>query len=76
MSEAAINAALKRMGIDAQKEFTGHGVCPIARTILANDSRSFSPGFVARQCDHRQATSIVTGGLGRNFSTMCEGGPK
>jgi integrase len=34
MSEAAINAALKRMGFDTQKEITGHGFRAMARTLL------------------------------------------
>lgn len=34
MSDAAINAALRRMGYDTQKEMTGHGFRAMARTIL------------------------------------------
>lgn len=34
MSAAAINAALKRMGYDTQKDITAHGFRAIARTIL------------------------------------------
>ena len=34
MSDAAINAALKRLGYDTQKDITGHGFRAMARTIL------------------------------------------
>lgn len=34
MSDAAINAALRRLGIDTQEELTGHGFRAMARTIL------------------------------------------
>lgn len=53
MSEAAINAALKRMGIDTQKEFTGHGVRPIARTIL-REILGFEAEVIELQLAHRK----------------------
>ncbi len=53
MSEAAINAALKRMGIDTQKEFTGHGVRPIARTIL-REVLGFEAEVIELQLAHRK----------------------
>jgi hypothetical protein len=34
MSEAAVNAALRRMGYDTKTEITGHGFRAMARTIL------------------------------------------
>lgn len=34
MSEAAVNAALRRMGYDTKTEMTGHGFRAMARTIL------------------------------------------
>lgn len=34
MSDGAINAALRRMGVDTQKETTGHGFRATARTML------------------------------------------
>lgn len=34
MSDAAVNAALRRLGIDTQEELTGHGFRAMARTIL------------------------------------------
>lgn len=53
MSEVAINAALKRMGIDTQKEFTGHGVRPIARTIL-REVLGFEVEVIELQLAHRK----------------------
>ncbi|CAJ0773071.1 tyrosine-type recombinase/integrase [Ralstonia chuxiongensis] len=53
MSEAAVNAALKRMGIDTQKEFTGHGVRPIARTIL-REVLGFEAEVIELQLAHRK----------------------
>lgn len=53
MSEVAINAALKRMGIDTQKEFTGHGVRPIARTIL-REVLGFEAEVIELQLAHRK----------------------
>ena len=53
MSEVAINAALKRMGIDTQKEFTGHGVRPIARTIL-REELGFEVEVIELQLAHRK----------------------
>lgn len=37
MSEAAINAALRRLGYDTKTEITGHGFRAMARTILAEE---------------------------------------
>ena len=34
MSDAAVNAAMRRLGIDTQEELTGHGFRAMARTIL------------------------------------------
>lgn len=53
MSEVAINAALKRMGVDTQKEFTGHGVRPIARTIL-REVLGFEVEVIELQLAHRK----------------------
>lgn len=53
MSEVAINAALKRMGIDTQKDFTGHGVRPIARTIL-REVLGYEPEIIELQLAHRK----------------------
>ncbi len=53
MSEVAINAALKRMGIDTQKELTGHGVRPMARTIL-REVLGFEAEVIELQLAHRK----------------------
>ena len=37
MSDAAVNAALRRMGYDTRTEITGHGFRAMARTILHQD---------------------------------------
>jgi len=42
MSEAAVNAALRRMGYDTKTQITGHGFRAMARTILHQDK---GPGF-------------------------------
>ncbi|ANJ72005.1 integrase arm-type DNA-binding domain-containing protein [Ralstonia insidiosa] len=53
MSEAAINAALKRMGIDTQNEFTGHGVRPMARTML-REIGGFDAEVIELQLAHKK----------------------
>ena len=52
MSEAAINAALKRMGFDTQKEITGHGFRAMARTIL-HERLSIDPYVIEHQLAHK-----------------------
>ncbi len=52
MSEAAINAALKRMGYDTQKEITGHGFRAMARTIL-HERLEFDRDIIEHQLAHR-----------------------
>ena len=42
MSDAAINAALRRMGYDTKTEMTGHGFRAMARTIL-HEELDFAP---------------------------------
>lgn len=51
MSEAAINAALQRMGYDTQKEITGHGFRAIARTLL-HERLGFRPEIIEHQLAH------------------------
>lgn len=51
MSEAAINAALKRMGYDTQNEVTGHGFRAIARTLL-HEKLNFAPYVIEHQLAH------------------------
>ena len=52
MSEAAINAALKRMGYDTQSEITGHGFRAMARTIL-HERLSIDPHIIEHQLAHK-----------------------
>ena len=57
MSEATINAALRRMGFDTQSEITGHGVRAMARTILA-EHLHFKPEVIEHQLAHRVADPL------------------
>ena len=51
MSEAAINAALKRMGFDTKSEMTGHGFRAMARTVL-HERLNFDPHIIEHQLAH------------------------
>lgn len=51
MSEAAVNAALKRMGFDTQSEITGHGFRAMARTAL-HERLNFDPHIIEHQLAH------------------------
>ena len=51
MSEAAVNAALKRMGYDTQTEITGHGFRAMARTIL-HERLNIDPHVIEHQLAH------------------------
>lgn len=51
MSDAAINSAYKRMGIDTQKDITGHGWRSVARTMLC-ERLKYQPDFIERQLSH------------------------
>ncbi len=52
MSEAAINAALKRMGYDTQTQITGHGFRAMARTIL-HERLNIDPTIIEHQLAHK-----------------------
>lgn len=52
MSEAAINAALKRMGYNTQSEITGHGFKAMARTIL-HERLNIDPHIIEHQLAHK-----------------------
>lgn len=52
MSEAAVNAALKRMGYDTQSEITGHGFRAMARTIL-HERLNIDPYIIEHQLAHK-----------------------
>jgi len=51
MSEAAINAALRRMGYDTKTEITGHGFRAMARTIL-HERLNIDPHIIEHQLAH------------------------
>lgn len=52
MSEAAINAALRRMGYDTKTEITGHGFRAMARTIL-HEELQVKPEVIEHQLAHK-----------------------
>lgn len=51
MSEAAVNAALRRMGFDTKTEITGHGFRAMARTLLAEELEQ-RPEVIEHQLAH------------------------
>jgi len=51
MSEAAVNAALRRMGYDTRTEITGHGFRAMARTIL-HEELHIKPEVIEHQLAH------------------------
>lgn len=57
MSDAAINAALRRMGYDTSTEITGHGFRAMARTIL-HQELEFAPEVIEHQLAHRVSDSL------------------
>ena len=52
MSEAAINAALRRMGYDTKTQITGHGFRAMARTIL-HERLNIDPHIIEHQLAHK-----------------------
>ena len=59
MSEAAVNAALRRMGYDTKTEITGHGFRATARTIL-HQELNFAPELIEHQLAHRVPDTLGT----------------
>lgn len=59
MSEAAINAALRRMGYDTRTEITGHGFRAMARTILHEELHQ-KPEVIEHQLAHSVADALGT----------------
>ncbi len=57
MSDAAINAALRRMGYDTKSEITGHGFRAMARTILAEQLHQ-KPEVIEHQLAHSVPDSL------------------
>lgn len=52
LSDAAVNAALRRMGYDTKTEITGHGFRAMARTILHQELHC-APEIIEHQLAHR-----------------------
>jgi len=52
MSDAAINAALRRLGYDTKTEITGHGFRAMARTLL-HEEFNVKPEVIEHQLAHR-----------------------
>lgn len=59
MSEAAINAALRRMGYDTKTEITGHGFRAMARTILHEELHQ-KPEVIEHQLAHKVPDALGT----------------
>jgi integrase len=59
MSDAAINAALRRMGYDTKTEITGHGFRAMARTIL-HEELHLKPEVIEHQLAHQVADALGT----------------
>ena len=57
MSEAAVNAALRRLGYDTKTEITGHGFRAMARTILAEEPYQ-KPEVIEHQLAHAVPDSL------------------
>jgi integrase len=59
MSEAAVNAALRRMGYDTKTEITGHGFRAMARTIL-HEELHIKPEVIEHQLAHAVPDALGT----------------
>ena len=59
MSDAAVNAALRRMGYDTQTEISGHGFRAMARTIL-HEELGFPPEVIEHQLAHKVPDALGT----------------
>ena len=59
MSDAAVNAALRRMGYDTRTEITGHGFRAMARTIL-HEELHYKPEIIEHQLAHSVPDALGT----------------
>ncbi len=59
MSDAAVNAALRRMGYDTKEEITGHGFRAMARTIL-HEELHIKPEVIEHQLAHTVPDALGT----------------
>jgi len=55
MSDMALNAAMRRMGIDTKGEQTSHGFRAVARTLL-DEILGYRPEIIEHQLAHAAAT--------------------
>lgn len=59
MSENTVNAALRRLGYDTQKDMTGHGFRAMARTML-HEELDFAPEVIEHQLAHQVSDPLGT----------------
>lgn len=59
MSDAAVNAALRRLGYDTRTEITGHGFRAMARTILHEELHQ-KPEVIEHQLAHSVSDALGT----------------
>ena len=59
LSNAAINAALRRLGIDTKNELTGHGWRAVARTLL-HEHLGYDPHVIEHQLAHAVPDALGT----------------
>lgn len=71
MSEAAINAALRRMGYDTKTEITVHGFRAMARTILHEELHQ-KPEVIEHQLAHKVPDSLGTAYNRTKFLKECK----
>jgi integrase len=57
MSDAAVNAALRRLGYDTRTEICGHGFRALARTLL-HEELGFAAEVIEHQLAHRVADAL------------------
>lgn len=62
MSDMAMNAAMRRLGIDTKEELTGHGWRAVARTLL-HERLGYPPEAIEHQLAH-----TVPDALGRAYN--------
>ena len=67
MSDAALNAALRRMGYDTKTEITAHGFRAMARTIL-HQELGVKPEVIEHQLAHRASDALGTAYNRTSFS--------
>jgi integrase len=59
MSDAAVNAALRRMGYDTRTDITGHGFRAMARTLL-HEELGFPPEVIEHALAHQVSDALGT----------------